>query len=196
MAIPTPVHAPHRIARPRLRYLAGLLVLAFGLTGAPPLAPLAASAAGQPCAFNVDSSLSEAAQRSNLGCATGERTTAFSAEEFFELGIMVWRQDSRTIYVLPFGTNWRSYSDTFEDGQPERAWLAAPDFELQEPQRGFGKLWREQLGGPGAPIGWATSTERGFDGAVQSFQNGTLIRNDTGRIYVLNNNGSWLSQRL
>lgn len=193
MAVFSRPHTPRAVAR--LRRLTGLFVLAIALSASPPFVPVAASAAGQPCAFSTDSTLADAAQRTNLGCATGERTTLFGAEEFFEVGIMVWRQDSRTIYVLPFGANWRSYSDAFEEGQPERAWLAAPDFELQEPQRGFGKLWREQLGGPGASVGWATSTERGFDAAIQSFQNGTLIRNDTGRVYVLHNNGSWLSQR-
>jgi hypothetical protein len=45
---------------------------------------------------------------------------------------------------------------------------------LLVPMRGFGKLWRAQ---PDliSTIGYALGPERGFQGAIQDFENGTMI---------------------
>lgn len=50
--------------------------------------------------------------------------------------------------------------------------------------RGFGKVWREQLGGPQARIGWATDKERGFYSQVLAFERGEMLHAE-GRVYVL-----------
>ena len=165
----------------------------------------------------------------DLGCPTDVASPIEAVEQFFELGVMLWRSDVRTVYVLSSqgGTAfysfdrqgsgesldrqgsgeqrkasgaddpaWRSFPDHYSEGQPEYAGYSPPDERLQEPVRGFGKVWREQLGGSSARIGWATTYERRVWAAVQSFERGLIVRTDTGRVYVLHTNGTWVSYRL
>ena len=62
---------------------------------------------------------------------------------------------------------------------------------LLEPVRGFGKVWREQLGGPQARIGWATDKERGVYSQVLAFERGEMLHVE-GRVYVLyRDSGTW-----
>lgn len=154
----------------------------------------------------------------DLGCPREVASPIEAVEQFFELGVMLWRSDERTIYVLSSQGDaalysldgstgsehlkasgddpaWRSFADTYYEGQPEYAGYSPPDERLQEPVRGFGKVWREQLGGPSARLGWATTYERRVWAAVQSFERGLIVRTDTGRVYVLRRNGTWASYR-
>lgn len=153
----------------------------------------------------------------DLGCPTEVAGPIEAVEQFFELGVMLWRSDERTIYVLSSQGSaaftsldrstgsehlkasddpaWRSFPDHYDEGQPEYAGYSPPDERLQEPVRGFGKVWREQLGGPAARVGWATTYERRVWAAVQSFERGLIIRTDAGRVYVLRRNGAWTSYR-
>ncbi len=39
-----------------------------------------------------------------------------------------------------------------------------------QPVRGFGKVWREILGGPGAFVGWGTAPEVGLTGGVKRYE--------------------------
>jgi hypothetical protein len=61
----------------------------------------------------------------------------------------------------------------------------------RQPIRGFGKVWREQLGGPEAPIGWATASESGGTLLIQPFVRGTLLRGFGADVYVLWDDGTW-----
>ena len=71
----------------------------------------------------------------------------------------------------------------------------------KQPQRGFGKVWREELGGTQAAIGWALESERSVDGFQQPFQRGFLYWTDAmapgataeGTAYLLYNDGTWQS---
>jgi hypothetical protein len=40
-------------------------------------------------------------------------------------------------------------------------------------------------------LGWATDYERGFDGTVQDFERGAILRTDGGENYVLYGDGNW-----
>ena len=173
---------------------------------------------GQPCRI-APADHARGWRSGELGCPTDVASPIEAAEQFFELGVMLWRGDVRTVYVLSsqggsafysVGQStgfentkvsgaedpaWRSFPDSFQEGQPEYAGFTPPDERLQEPVRGFGKVWREQLGGPSARLGWATTYERRVWAAVQSFEHGLIIRTDTGRVYVLRGNGTWASYR-
>jgi hypothetical protein len=89
---------------------------------------------------------------------------------------MLWTSDNKTIYVLLQDGRAGAYADTFEDGvDPEKANLSPPA-GLQEPIRGFGKVWREQLGGASSDIGWAKENEYQAPGlTVQRFVNGLVF---------------------
>ena len=173
----------------------------------------------QPCRIAAAPEHARGWRAADLGCPTEVASPIEAVEQFFELGIMLWRSDFRTIYALtsqgstavyasdrPTGFDqakvtgaddpaWRSFPDYYHEGQPEYAGHAPPDERFQEPVRGFGKVWREQLGGPSARLGWATTYERRVWAAVQSFERGLILRTDAGRVYVLRNNGTWVSYR-
>lgn len=87
------------------------------------------------------------------------------AEQVFENGRMFWIGPVKQIWVLVVsgeGTGeWLIYEDTFEEGEMEAdPNLTAPDGLLQ-PERGFGKLWRDN---PDLreTLGWAITPEFGY----------------------------------
>jgi hypothetical protein len=128
--------------------------------------------------------------RVRLGCPTNDRHTTWSAIEPFQYGWMYWRQDADRVYAMQTNGNWRDFADIWEEGEPESAGLTPPP-GLLEPKRGFGKVWREKLGGPQAAIGWAEQEERGVDSQLQDFEHGVMLAFE-GRIYVFyRDNGSW-----
>ena len=93
---------------------------------------------------------------------------------------MIWRANSSgdaggMIYVFLNSGKWQEYADQWVDGMPERGGHTPPG-GLIEPRRGFGLLWRDELGGPNATIGWALSDESGSDsGLIQDFPNSAAI---------------------
>ena len=120
------------------------------------------------------------------------------AEQPFEQGLMIWDSGTRQIYVLLDDGTWQAFADTWtEEVDP----AYDPDLPPppEQPQRGFGKVWREQLGGPGASIGWALANERAVDGWKQLFDGGLLLWTDarqegapnSGTAYLLYNDSTW-----
>ena len=89
------------------------------------------------------------------------------AEQPFEGGRMFWIQPRQQIWVLietdDNQGDWKIYDDVFEDGEPESdPDIIPPDEGLYQPERGFGKLWREHDDVREA-LGWAvTPTEFGY----------------------------------
>jgi hypothetical protein len=87
------------------------------------------------------------------------------AEQLFEGGRMFWLQPTSEIWVLVVtaegrGT-WSVYQDTWVDGDPAiDPSLTPPDTRLQ-PERGFGKLWREAAT-VREQLGWAVTPEFGY----------------------------------
>jgi hypothetical protein len=87
------------------------------------------------------------------------------AEQVFENGRMFWLQPTGQIWVMIVTSegrgNWQIYEDTFAEGEPEfDPELVAPE-GMEQPMRGFGKLWRESPGLREA-LGWAITPEFGF----------------------------------
>lgn len=101
------------------------------------------------------------------------------AEQPFEHGRMFWIQPKRQIWVLKITSEgrgvWTIYNDTFEDGQPELdPSLTPPADNLYQPERGFGKLWRENAAVREA-LGWAvTPDEFGYISRYEYHPGGTL----------------------
>lgn len=126
-----------------------------------------------------------------MGCPTAAPELVTMAREPFQHGEMIWRSDNGMIYVLHNDGTWRSFEDTFEEGQPESdPALVAPEGSFQ-PIRGFGKVWREQLGGPQAAIGWAVLPESGTSGNVQQWEHGFLMGFGLADRFVVFDDGRW-----
>lgn len=133
-----------------------------------------------------------------LGYATAVEQELWCAGQHFEHGLMMWLDQLRKdhIYVLSYDANetsgdWQRYVDTWREGDPESGELTPPE-RLFEPIRGFGRLWREELGGPDAPVGWALEPEQGYTGNVQPFEHGLMLWNPLDEVvYVLWDDGTW-----
>ncbi len=87
------------------------------------------------------------------------------AEQVFEHGRMFWLQPVNQIWVMAIthegGGDWSVYQDTFEDGEPESDPALTPEAGFLQPERGFGKLWRENPD-VRAALGWAITPEFGY----------------------------------
>lgn len=100
---------------------------------------------------------------------------AIVVEQVFENGRMFWFRDWRTVWVVvgdevdPTSGEWLCFQDTFVEGDVEMEETFEPptdattesefpDADLQQPIRGFGKIWREndELR---EQLGWALTNE-------------------------------------
>jgi hypothetical protein len=114
----------------------------------------------------------------DLGWARQATPSAVAgAFQHFEHGVMVWRADTGQIYVfLADAGTWQSFADTFEEGDPESdPRFAPPGGGLQQPIRGFGKVWRDNEA-LRKQLGWATAKEQAQSAEVQSFERGQMLR--------------------
>lgn len=103
------------------------------------------------------------------------------AEQLFERGRMFWLQPTGQIWVLVVTAagsgDWFVYEDLFQEGDPESdPDIVPPDDTLQQPVRGFGRLWRDN-GEVREALGWATSDEFGF---VTSYEYHPTLRFEDG----------------
>lgn len=136
--------------------------------------------------------------RAQLGCPQQPAEPVPLAAQAFERGSMIWDSSTRQIYVLMESSNWQVSDDTFVEGADPAYDPALPP-PPQQPQRGFGKVWREQLGGPQSAIGWALEGERSVSGWRQRFDHGLLVWTDAtpmgadepGTAYLLYDDGTW-----
>lgn len=99
------------------------------------------------------------------------------AEQLFEHGRMFWLQPTQEIWVLIVtgegrGT-WLVYEDTFVDGEPENDPSIVPPAERLQPERGFGKLWRE-VQQVRDELGWAVTPEFGYVSRYEFHAGGTI----------------------
>lgn len=87
------------------------------------------------------------------------------AEQLFEHGRMYWVGRVRQIWVLVITGegrgDWYVYEDNFVDGEPETDPALVPPEGRIQPERGFGKLWRE-VPGLRDLLGWAVQPEVGY----------------------------------
>lgn len=130
--------------------------------------------------------------RTTLGCAVPGQDYRYTsaATARFERGQMFWiqlRGGQSVIYVVIYGKSgtmtYKLFNDTWKEGDPATTGLTPPA-GMYEPQRGFGKVWREQSGIREA-LGWALELERNTTVNYQVYQNGAIM-ND------MNDSLSWL----
>lgn len=136
-------------------------------------------------------------------CASLPASHSAAAEQFFEHGRMIWLQEMTEslgeeptggyIFVFRDDGSFARYDDTWIAGQPESDPALIPPEGLQQPIRGFGKLWRENSDIQAA-LGWALSAEMGYTGAwqpqrVENIPSLAYIQTASGG--VLRTVGSW-----
>jgi hypothetical protein len=114
------------------------------------------------------------------GFPTPVRQSIQVAEQLFEHGRMFWLQPTMQIWVLKItieghGT-WEIYEDTFKDGDPENDPSLVPPDGRYQPQRGFGKLWRES-GNLRQELGWGVTPEFGYVSPYEYHAGGTFDAN-------------------
>jgi hypothetical protein len=131
----------------------------------------------------------------SIGCPREVSRNVKFAEQAYQNGTMLWREDTHQIYVLWSNNRWNVYPDTWTPNEPEGGTETPPNTNLRAPKRGFGKVWRELLGSVSSPLGWAMEDERGTEGQSQSFEHGLVIRSDTLGIRVLQEGGEQITVR-
>lgn len=102
------------------------------------------------------------------------------AEQVFEHGRMFWVQPTQQIWVMIITGeghgDWRVYEDTFVDGEPEFDPQIIPPDGMQQPKRGFGKLWRDNPDVRDA-LGWAITPEFGYVTTYEYHPGGSVDAN-------------------
>ncbi|MFN8378596.1 MAG: hypothetical protein U0452_07980 [Anaerolineae bacterium] len=99
------------------------------------------------------------------------------AEQLFDGGRMFWLEPTGQIWVLVVTGegrgSWTIYPDTFADGEPESdPSIVPPDGRLQ-PERGFGKLWRE-VPAVRQGLGWGVTPEFGYTSNYEYHAGGSV----------------------
>ncbi len=132
----------------------------------------------EPQAVNTDQSLVPTASATAIP-ATGTPTAQPTADLFptptigqiqvaeqqFEHGRMFWIQPRKQIWIIyddgSGGGKWEIYQDNFQDGEMESDPNIVPPPGDYQPERGFGKIWRET---PGVRdrLGWGIIPEYGY----------------------------------
>ncbi|OQA18969.1 MAG: Serine/threonine-protein kinase StkP [Chloroflexi bacterium ADurb.Bin360] len=130
-----------------------------------------------------------------IGCAQGNAYSGLIAEENFERGKMFWREpvDYAQALVLFNNGTWRIFQHSpYVEGSPD---FTCPDANTPAqcpptPRRGFGMMWCN-ISEIRSGLGNATDCERGYQGTMQTFDRGFMVRSDSGATYVFYNDGSW-----
>jgi photosystem II stability/assembly factor-like uncharacterized protein len=110
-----------------------------------------------------------------VGCTVGDELVFQGVEQVFERGHLLWvGLPGQPVVLATFFADgsWRRYDDTSGDGESQP--VVIPPTGMLAPERGFGKVWREQ---PAIRegLGWALRDERPFIGAVQLFDSGSFM---------------------
>lgn len=95
----------------------------------------------------------------------------WAAHEPFERGHMIWRSDTREIYVLYDEGGYETYPDTWQEGDPVVI-AGTPPPGFYAPVRGFGSLYASQ---PQVRerLGWATAPEAGYTMWLETIPGGS-----------------------
>jgi hypothetical protein len=128
--------------------------------------------------------------RQKLGTPTDIERKFPATMQFFQNGIMYLRPGIKRIYVFYYNGKAEAPRDTWKEGDPIATGQRPPSGNLYEPQRNFGKLWREQPGLQ-AQLGWAREPEHNFDGVLQVFEHGVMLWCHQRIIYIYYENGTW-----
>ncbi len=137
-----------------------------------------------------------------IGCPLASAPTPVSgAHQPYQNGRMIWVSSlgagtQAAIYALLNDGTYQRLNDTFVEGVDPESVGSVPPEGLLEPQRGFGKAWREN---PPVRdrIGWATAPESPTGAQVLRFERGEMIAVDAlGQtfIFVAGAPGTWMAR--
>ncbi|NLE52917.1 MAG: hypothetical protein GX613_16080 [Chloroflexi bacterium] len=140
--------------------------------------------------------------QSALGCPLMGATVAVSgAHQSYQNGLMLWVSSVGTapqpaIYALLNDGTYQRLNDTFIEGVDPESVGSQPPEGFLEPQRGFGKAWRDN---PPVRdrIGWASSPEMPTSAQVLPFERGEMVRVDgLGQTFVFVSGapGTWTAR--
>jgi hypothetical protein len=130
-----------------------------------------------------------AALRSRLGAPVQNERGIEAIEQPFERGHMEWVSDGKQIFVLyRESSSWARFADAWT---PDEVTIPGepPPPGFYRPQRSFGKLWRENAT-VRERLGWGTAVERPYDGRLQRFERGLMLRS-ANSVVVLYEDGGW-----
>jgi hypothetical protein len=133
--------------------------------------------------------------RAEIGCAVGDAVDGKIVEENFEGGKMFWREpvDYAQALVLFNDGTWRIFEHSpYGDDRPEFSCVDenTPAECPPTPKRGFGMMWcdiPEIRNG----LGNAIDCEHEYQGAMQQFEGGFMLRSESGVVYVFYDGGRW-----
>lgn len=191
---PTPITPPTPTTAPSPTPSA-TLPPAPTFTPLPPASPTPSPSATS-CPQPVDSALAAlpAADRLDqpLGCPRSEALTVSAAWQPFQHGQMLWREDSKVIYILGPGHTWSFTGDPWREGDPsEDPAFVPPETGLYQPVRGFGQVWRERTDIRDA-LGWGLAEEDGFEALIQEFDNAQVwLDRERQTFYILFNDRTY-----
>ncbi|MBI5667091.1 MAG: hypothetical protein HZC41_03715, partial [Chloroflexi bacterium] len=116
-------------------------------------------------------------------------TPVYVTTQRFDSGLMVWRADNGTIYVLSDSGRAFSYSITAYSSLPDNPIFGNPPSRLR-PIFGFGKVWGNNASVRDL-LGWPVLPEIGFNTTVL-VQNATIFITELdGSVIQINHNGTW-----
>ncbi|MGD1993795.1 MAG: hypothetical protein PVI59_11430 [Anaerolineae bacterium] len=109
--------------------------------------------------------------------------SVWAVYEPFERGYMVWRSDTREIYILYDDSSYEVYEDTWQEGDQVDI-LGTPPPGFLAPVRGFGNLYADQ---PHLQrrLGWATAEEVGYTMVVETIPGGSGRYRGTSTFFTL-----------
>jgi uncharacterized protein with LGFP repeats len=115
-----------------------------------------------------------------------------AAQQPFENGLVFWQRDQLQVHVLEAGGRYTAYQSTWEEREGDYSCpqLAEPRTP-PTPRRHIGQVWCDELGGPGAAIGWATADQEDYRAHWQLFERGMMWQGLDGQVYVFYEDGTW-----
>lgn len=123
------------------------------------------------------------------GCPLSQNSIS-AAYQTFERGLMLWRGDTRKIYVLYNSGGYEVYDDTWTPDQPADTGETPPP-GLILPARGFGKVWANNPG-VRSGLGWANGQEASYTARIEvynlpTYSGAIYINTPDGRVLILEN---------
>lgn len=121
--------------------------------------------------------------------AAAQVTPVYITTQRFDSGMMVYRADSGTVYVLSGTGKALTFSSTAYSYLPDNPIFGDPPSRLR-PIFGFGKVWGNNTSVRDM-LGWPTLPEIGFNTSVLVQNTTIFITELDGSVIQINNDGTW-----
>jgi hypothetical protein len=130
---------------------------------------------------------------SALGCPASYQQPSWAAEQVFQGGRMLWKEDQDVAYILFNDSGTYQVKDSpYTEGDPEDACPELGDAPegLYKPVRGFNRQWCDDPAVRDG-LGWALEEEAGFYTTWQQFEHGLVLLSRADHVFILHDNGTW-----